>query len=911
MESGLYDNGFMGGRFYWWLGQVVDSKLWRENLTGNKTPSSKIPGWGYRYKVMIMGLHDQDADETFKEKLYWAQVMHSPWGGGEGASYQTPGIRQGSFVFGWFLDGNDKQLPIIMGVLGKNTLTKVEKLGVQTYAASSAYTTDGLTSTGDSDISTEKNSLLCKESVDNPNEECKADEVIKDEHGKCFIVECVDPEEKSETKGIQLAIEKMQKEIAQVQKSLTDLPTAIALPIQKLDTSINDIIDKYTGDVSEKMNEIMSKVEYFSQEALTAKVLGLLANADPSDASKLGKEQQDASARLACVFNKIKGNLFNLIGKSLRKSFYGSDQRALPPEGFYRPTPACATEDMMADVMSQTLDEIVGTFDSSAEGIVGKSNGGPLAGVKGAIGKLSNLQNLGSGVVTGALGGIGGGALSKLSGSLDFLNGFGALGGMGLDMSLAMTFVQGVKAFYDCDTKKKCSRYEVDCASGEKVLDEKINNQEISKKINENLEAGSFSEITQTEEIKDLSKQIEDLNAEINKTTFEGGDTSFAAVRGLVVERAELQDKLKELLAAEADNSIELNKNAQSEILFGNELVERYGIDEEAQQDLIDQGLINTNQGVTNTIPMVGDFYFSQRRYYILQPDGSFSKTRVRPNTGKKFDKDNFISDAERFLNNSLDGYEASSFSEITQLDVLQERVNEAIYNLPSNIDNFSENLNNVFEKTPDYVFNFVADRFDGRSAKNFVDWYLNDYYGSDFKLEQGKDLTYLLSKNDKKWLKENYRSITESSLVKGWASRGEYDKVNKHIRTQINLRKDDDGKFGLDNSLGNSQTLDYKHYEETGKIRITGTYNFDNIADLDIRLTSDQYGTFLNPYDENLTINEDSEVVFEKNENNEIIQSISRLVNRAPREYIESKIGEKNINKIINKPYNWVINLD
>ena len=634
----------------------------------------------------------------------------------------------------------------------------------------------------------------------------------------------------------------------------------------------------------------------------------MIALAPPSQARKLGKEQQEAAARLACVFNKIRGNLFNLIGKSLRKSFYGDDQRALPPEGFYRPTPACATEDMMADVMSQTLDEIVGTFDSSVEGIVGKSNGGPLAGVKGAIGKLSNLQNLGSGVVTGALGGIGGGALSKLSGSLDFLNGFGALGGMGLDMSLAMTFVAGVKAFYDCDTKKKCSRYEVDCASGEKVLDEKINNEEISEKINKKL---NDAEKDNTEEIKDLSKQIEDLNVEINKTTFEGGDTSFAAVRGLVVERAELQDKLKELLAAEADNSIELNKNAQSEILFGNELVERYGIDEEAQQDLIDQGLINTNQGVTNTIPMVGDFYFSQRRYYILQPDGSFSKTRVRPNTGKKFDKDNFISDAERFLNNSLDGYEASSFSEITQLDVLRERANEVIYNLPTNIDNFSKNLNNVFEKTPDYVFNFVADRFDGRSAKNFVDWYLNDYYGSDFKLEQGKDLTYLLSNNDKKWLKENYRDLSDDFLVKSYASKGEYGKVNDYIRTQINLRKSNDGKFGLDNSLGNSQTLDYKHYEETGEIRITGTYNFDNIADLDIRLTVDQYDSFLNPYDEIATITDDNEVVFEKNENNEIIQSISRLVNRAPREYIESKIGPENINKIINKPYNWVVNLD
>ena len=114
------------------------------------------------YPDVILRIHiKKNFPENFKEKLYWAQVMHSPWGGGEGASYQTPGIRQGSFVFGWFLDGNDKQLPIIMGVLGKNTLTKVEKLGVQTYAASSAYTTDGLTSTGDSDISTEKNSLLC------------------------------------------------------------------------------------------------------------------------------------------------------------------------------------------------------------------------------------------------------------------------------------------------------------------------------------------------------------------------------------------------------------------------------------------------------------------------------------------------------------------------------------------------------------------------------------------------------------------------------------------------------------------------------------------------------------------------------------------------------------------------------
>ena len=489
MESGLYDNEFMGGRFYWWLGQVVDSKLWRENLTDKKTSSSEIPGWGYRYKVMIMGLHDQGADEKFKEKLYWAQVMHSAWGGGEGGSFQTPGIRQGSFVFGWFLDGNDKQVPMIMGVLGKNAVTDIKKLGVQTYAGSSAFTNDGTTFAGDSEILESGKSA---EFVDGSNVKVKADTVINDVHEECFHVECPDPREKSEMTGIQLAIEKMTSEIEKVQKSLIDLPSAISLPVMKLDTKINDILDKYTGDVTDKMGVILGKVEHFSQASLTEKALSLIALAPPSMAKKLGKEQQEAAAKLACVFNKIKGNLFGLIGKALRKSFLGDGQRSLPPEGFYRPNPACATEDMIADVMVETLEEIVTTFNDANDGVVAKSGGGPLAGIRGAIGsiqgvagKISNLRNLGSGLLSGALGGIGGGALGKLAGGLDFLKGFGALGGLNLDMSLAMSFVSGVKAFYDCDTKKKCSDYQRDCVKGVKNMGKsKPNTNSIADGVN-------------------------------------------------------------------------------------------------------------------------------------------------------------------------------------------------------------------------------------------------------------------------------------------------------------------------------------------------------------------------------------------------------------------------------------------
>ena len=77
--------------------------------------------------------------------------MYSVWGGGQGGSFQTPGIKEGMFVFGFFLDGNDEQVPIIMGVLGNNAKTKIEGLGqnLTKYAPRSAYRDDGTSKTSD------------------------------------------------------------------------------------------------------------------------------------------------------------------------------------------------------------------------------------------------------------------------------------------------------------------------------------------------------------------------------------------------------------------------------------------------------------------------------------------------------------------------------------------------------------------------------------------------------------------------------------------------------------------------------------------------------------------------------------------------------------------------------------------
>ena len=118
-QSSLYNPGFVGAQFNWWLGQVADSRTWRDNMNNSPFDNAEdIPGWGYRYKVRIMGLHDGGESVILSDQLPWCQVMNSVWGGGQGGSFQTPGIKEGMFVFGFFLDGSDEQVPIIMGVLG-------------------------------------------------------------------------------------------------------------------------------------------------------------------------------------------------------------------------------------------------------------------------------------------------------------------------------------------------------------------------------------------------------------------------------------------------------------------------------------------------------------------------------------------------------------------------------------------------------------------------------------------------------------------------------------------------------------------------------------------------------------------------------------------------------------------------
>jgi len=126
LDSGLLSKNFIGrDGFIWWIGQVPDAKFWKGNLPELPQNSpSDLPGFKYRVKVRILGYHTSDLTLLPDSDLPWALVMlPTTSGSGSGANTVTPRFSGGEFVFGFFLDGDNGQQPVIIGTLGNSSQT--------------------------------------------------------------------------------------------------------------------------------------------------------------------------------------------------------------------------------------------------------------------------------------------------------------------------------------------------------------------------------------------------------------------------------------------------------------------------------------------------------------------------------------------------------------------------------------------------------------------------------------------------------------------------------------------------------------------------------------------------------------------------------------------------------------------
>jgi hypothetical protein len=77
-------------------------------------------GWGNRFKVRILGYHPYSEVELPNEDLPWAQVL-IPTTSGSGAANCATGVQlqPGDIVLGFFLDGDNAQIPVILATFGR------------------------------------------------------------------------------------------------------------------------------------------------------------------------------------------------------------------------------------------------------------------------------------------------------------------------------------------------------------------------------------------------------------------------------------------------------------------------------------------------------------------------------------------------------------------------------------------------------------------------------------------------------------------------------------------------------------------------------------------------------------------------------------------------------------------------
>ena len=435
----LFNPGFLGGSFLWWIGQIVDDSTWRDNTNpGKYEDKTSIPGWGRRYKVRIIGLHDQGETTIPSDQLPWAQVMYPVTaGGGQTAAMDSTKLRQGNMVFGFFLDGQERQVPVIMGVLGNNSQTVLAQKN-STVAdtvtdtqpgilAKSGYSEGTNPKSGtarevppDDDLSLEEpaEGTASNESADGIQQTTAADSRRQAKCEEKIALMKPDPKEfiSSSLKGIQTVIENLTNRIDTILQSLQSYADAITNNITDAQEAIQNIIQSASREISKFMKPIFDKIQEFALKILNQGFNMIIAALPSSMRFQFKDMVQQLTELMLCMYNKMTGGLKDQIVGSLSDAINPQEllndvqqavQNGDPSVG--APTnprvPMCAAEAIVAKVINLNKVEI----DTSNNAIVDNLNAyledvdEMLSGITGFQSEITNQINDIVGSMTGAL----------------------------------------------------------------------------------------------------------------------------------------------------------------------------------------------------------------------------------------------------------------------------------------------------------------------------------------------------------------------------------------------------------------------------------------------------------------------------------------------------------------------------
>ena len=422
LDSALLKTNFVGrDGFVWWIGRVAHPRVWRDESTDTDA------GWAFRCRVRIIGYHPFDTNILPDEDLPWSHVLvDATSGSGQACLGESSRMVGGETVFGFFLDGEEAQQPVIFGALARN----VNPLGPKNsdgflipqgpvdfddrdkFQRENAF---GIPTGRDAGVDGLTTQPLAEEkpaSTPAGNAENKVGEERKLQKSGS------DEEEKGEREGGREGISKARA--ADVAFANINLG-----PHTRNNACENDALSDITHTIGSFLKTVNSLTEYAGVYIDTARNVLVDIN------KIIGKAARLVTGAVKMIINKLRDKILGLLGKRFR-DFIGllvpEPQKSPVVNAFKRIMDIifCVFDNLGVDLGKNIMDmfkDMVGKALNNTACAVEQAVGSIMADVNDKITEGLRPITMGLDWLTGAIGGIGS-LLGKISSYIDMLLSF-------------------------------------------------------------------------------------------------------------------------------------------------------------------------------------------------------------------------------------------------------------------------------------------------------------------------------------------------------------------------------------------------------------------------------------------------------------------------------------------------------
>ena len=416
LESSKVGINFAGkDGFYWFIGQVTADYAWRDKNNQNVE-------LGYRAKVRILGHHPPESAAEGgidDEDLPWAHFLVSPqFGSGHNRGGTSFGLQGGETVFGFFLDGEEGQQPIVVGLFHANSTIEPLKTWEKVLSGKSSgfgpFTADKSLEVGkhitgshgkipiesggiiDSDDKIVESKVAGDEGVKKPEE---TTEQFHDRtkgnaknHGKIQVInqvindkpDTVEVAQKCVTPGGAMG------EVSKVLQAFVDEVSGLEpFEDKHIDPVLNRIVDmdKLISKASNKIAGGFSATIRQARKEMLKEVDDQVSKAvsflDPSHLIK-NLEVRKQTDQVYCLIENVINGLKNFVGDFLKGMV-----------GNLLQFPLCAAEQFLGGLISGISDKIQGMIGPALSSISSLAGGISLPPFSGMMGKALNIAQAG------------------------------------------------------------------------------------------------------------------------------------------------------------------------------------------------------------------------------------------------------------------------------------------------------------------------------------------------------------------------------------------------------------------------------------------------------------------------------------------------------------------------------------